>query len=311
LDVDKIKSTNDRTFGVRAAQFGFRLLSGTPQLAGRCAEALFFTPPRHSASVRTKGFLATGHRFTVRVGKGRVAAWSWGEGPPVVLVHGWGGRAGQLSAFGPPLVSSGMQVVAFDAPGHGLSSGRRSSVVHFAEALQTLASIMPPRAIVAHSLGATAVALALRRGLTTQRAVFLGPPAEPTQWVGRLAERFGIAPEAIRAMQALAERRLQFKWSHLGITELARGQTIPLLVIHDVADAEVPWVHGAEVARVWPGARFLSTRGLGHRRILRDADVVAKTVEFLTGRPPILEPEGSDCRPETLERYLYERHSRW
>ena len=66
----------------------------------------------------------------------RVAGWSWGDGPAVYLVHGWAGVGGQLAAFVPPLLAGGFRVVTFDAPGHGASAGRRSSIIHFADALR-------------------------------------------------------------------------------------------------------------------------------------------------------------------------------
>ena len=55
-------------------------------------------------------------------------------------------------------------------------------------------------------------------------------------------------------------------------------------MVHDRGDAEIPWQHGAAIARAWRGAEMLITEGLGHRRILRDPDVVAATVAFVAAR---------------------------
>jgi hypothetical protein len=49
----------------------------------------------------------------------------------------------------------------------------------------------------------------------------------------------------------------------------------------------VPWKHGASLARLWPGARLLSTRGLGHRRILQDAQVAQAAVHFISGESAV------------------------
>ena len=38
------------------------------------------------------------------------------------------------------------------------------------------------------------------------------------------------------------------------------------------------------MARAWRGAEMLMTDGLGHRRILRDPDVVAAAVAFVAAR---------------------------
>jgi hypothetical protein len=60
-------------------------------LAARWAESLFFTPPRPRKS---RVVLPAGaERQDVETRYGRVAAWSWGSGPVVYLVHGragWG-----------------------------------------------------------------------------------------------------------------------------------------------------------------------------------------------------------------------------
>jgi pimeloyl-ACP methyl ester carboxylesterase len=70
-------------------------------------------------------------------------------------------------------------------------------------------------------------------------------------------------------------------WRRLSPTEIARGLDIPALLVHDQEDDDVPWQEGATLARTWPGATSVKTQGLGHRRILRDPDVVARSVAFM------------------------------
>jgi len=68
------------------------------------------------------------------------------------------------------------------------------------------------------------------------------------------------------------------------VVTLAPTLAMPLFVIHDRGDAEIPWQHGMAITRAWRGADLLMTEGLGHRRILRDPDVVAATVAFMAAR---------------------------
>ena len=82
-------------------------------------------------------------------------------------------------------------------------------------------------------------------------------------------------------MRQNLENRLQFRWEELHIPTLAQAMTSPVLVVHDVLDTDVPYAHGEEIARTWPGAELFTTKGLGHRAILRDREVVSRTVEFL------------------------------
>jgi pimeloyl-ACP methyl ester carboxylesterase len=59
---------------------------------------------------------------------------------------------------------------------------------------------------------------------------------------------------------------------------------VPLLVVHDEGDREVPYSEGRRLAECWPDARLMTTNGLGHHRMLRDSEVVTATVEFVAGR---------------------------
>jgi pimeloyl-ACP methyl ester carboxylesterase len=55
---------------------------------------------------------------------------------------------------------------------------------------------------------------------------------------------------------------------------------VPVLVVHDTDDREVPYDDGRRLAEVF-GASLLTTNGLGHRRILFAPDVVTAVVEFI------------------------------
>jgi hypothetical protein len=54
-------------------------------------------------------------------------------------------------------------------------------------------------------------------------------------------------------------------------------------VVHDEGDLEVPWQDGKTYAEAWPDSRLLTTRGLGHRRILREPEVMAAVAGFFSG----------------------------
>jgi pimeloyl-ACP methyl ester carboxylesterase len=261
--------------------------------------------------------LPTGRRFSVRADGRRVAAWRWGEGPAVILVHGWGGRAAQLTSFVPPLVGRGFSVVAFDAPGHGESGGSLSSAPEFARALEAVTDrIGGAHAVVAHSLGAAAVVLALRRGLRCERMVFFGPAADPPAWIAPFARRLGLSERVLKTMRERSERRIGLSWSEIAIPPRAGSFDTPLLVFHDRDDAEVPWTDGAAIAGAWPGARLVTTTGLGHRHLLRDPEVVAQAVSFMADGSPEVCPSCASVASSRLcgaclDRELFDRGSRW
>ena len=237
-------------------------------------------------------WLRDGQRFDVIVGPPsprprprprRVTAWAWGErGPAVLLVHGWGSRGARFVDLGGALLAAGHRVITFDAPGHGASHGRLSSGPEFARAaIAVAAAVGPVSAVVGHSLGGFASALAMDRGLSARRAVFISPSANVNSYSAQFAALLGVTPPVMSTMRERLARRLDFSWSSMDVPAFAPSMRAPLLVIHDRDDREVRWSDGAAIASAWPGAELVTTMGLGHHRIVSDAEVIANVVSFL------------------------------
>ncbi len=273
-----------RPLALTVMRGALRLLSATaPGVASRVAADLFMTPRRFAAPKREQEVLAQGTPVTVRLGAStEVRAWRFGEGPAVLLAHGWEGRGSQLTPFVAPLVERGYSVVTFDAPGHGASPGSRSSLPHFAWAIRAVADVVTaPHAIIAHSLGCAAATLAMRDGLAVNRVVYLAPPLNPVEYTARFGDILGLDDTVIRGLQKRIEERFARKWSDYSLAESARLMTVPLLVVHDRDDRDTFWSEGAALAEAWPNARLLTTEGLGHRRILRDEHVIAESTRIV------------------------------
>ena len=254
-----------------------------PGVAARWAETIFCRPPRNEPRANEEAFLATGRRQTVQCERQDVALWEWGEGPVVVLAHGWGSRAGRFSTLAGSLAENGFRVIVFDAPAHGASKGSQASLPQFSRALRAVAeAVGPAYGLIGHSLGGAAVSLAMAAGLHAERAVLLAPPADVVLFSHAFAEHLRIPLRAHDAMRRNLETRLQIRWEELHVPTLARNMKVPALIVHDQDDPDVPYAHGQEIANAWPGAEFLATSGLGHRAIIRDPEVIRRTVTFLT-----------------------------
>ncbi|KQX50914.1 MULTISPECIES: alpha/beta hydrolase [unclassified Streptomyces] len=259
-----------------------------PGPAGRLAFHLFVRPlGRGKVKPGEQALLAAARTGRLRVGDKDVVTYVWGDGArPVLLVHGWSSRASRLSAFAEALLARGHSVVAFDAPGHGESSGRAGNILEYREIIRELhARHGDFDAVVAHSLGVLAALFALRDGVRTSRFVGLGGVGSFEMLTESFRTGFGLDERVIRCMRAYVEGRLAPDepgiWDRFDADPGALGA--PVLLFHDEGDDMVPLAQARRLAGAHGDrARLVVTKGLGHRRILTDAEVVAEAVEFLT-----------------------------
>lgn len=277
----KIRSENRTVVLLRAGMKAVDRIH--PGYAAGWAEHFFLTPPRFLPSAEEARVLASGHSFTFRWNGKELAAWSWGDGPTVFFLHGWGGRGGQFHKYFEPLVRAGYSVVTFDAPAHGQSPGKQSSLLEFSDVLSAFVSSMgPAHAVVGHSMGAAAIAMAMHRGLRVPRVVLLACPSDPGQFSRKVTEGLGLSESTRHLMERRLEKRLEFSWSELSVVKAASHFQSKALLIHDADDREVPLREAQRIAAAWPGADLITTKSLGHYRILKDAATVGKALRFLT-----------------------------
>lgn len=272
---------------LRLLRAGFRHL-GTlfPGLAGRLAYRLWFSTQRYPEPMRERRWAAAAECDSVDWQGRTLQRYQWGDpaAPAILLVHGWNGRGPQLGAFADPLNAAGLRVVAFDAPGHGRSPGRCTNIFDFAAALQAVAAASAPIVgAVAHSFGVPASARALVQGWELPRMVAIAAPADAEFLLARFARLLDIPDPVMAAMRQRVERHFGMDiFARLATDEMLKDCPLPGLIIHDRDDHEVPSVHAERLHRVWPGSELQLTGNLGHRRILRDPEVIAMTVRFLS-----------------------------
>lgn len=279
----------------------YELLWRVPGLADRLAATLFLTPfgePDATAPPRARS-----ERVVLPGPQGAVARVhepvdrGSGDAAPVFLVHGWGGAASQMAGFVDALVERGHRAITIDLPAHGESPGRRTNVLECRDVLLGAARRFgEPRGIIAHSFGGPVAALAVREGLAVGALVFIAPLPSMDHGLRQFALRARVPLDVMDRAARRIEADLGFRRTVMDLVELAQRNQAPLLCLHDVDDRVTPVEASREIVRSWPAARILETRGLGHRRILRDPAVIEHAVAFLA--------QGHQERPRDLERAL-------
>ncbi|MDR7330942.1 alpha/beta fold hydrolase [Roseateles asaccharophilus] len=251
---------------------------------GRMAAArhAFSAPERVPLRPEERAALAADAEPALRHEGHKLARWTLGAGPRVLLVHGWNSRGAHLLGFVQPLVAAGFSVTLFDLPGHGDSGGHAASVVHAARALRAVAAdIGEVHAVISHSMGSAAALLAFAHGLRVQRSVHLAGPSSLTPMVKGLAAMHGLGPADAAAFAGWVEGFIGTRMGCVDLERLLPGLRHPGLIVHDAEDRTVPFAASTALHAAWPGSQLERVTGLGHRRLLIDADVIARSTAFI------------------------------
>lgn len=206
--------------------------------------------------------------------------------PTVLFIHGWTGRGTQIAKYIEPLNAMGYRVLSFDGPAHGRTPGKQTSLLEFTDVVLALNKNYGPfDAAITHSFGGMVLAFAMVKGLTLKSAACICPPKN-FQVLTDNFQRVLNLPDSV--MNVLVRKTYE---SHGQVTRDAvdmlnnvKNLNCRGLLIHDEDDDEISWHSSEEIARAWPGATFIKTSGLGHRRIIRDEQVVQHIVDFI-GKP--------------------------
>lgn len=263
----------------------------SPRAAGPLAARLWFTPwrivPGERGLARQAEWLKDTEPLSVDTRWGRLAGFAAGSGPVVLLVHGWGERAASLGAFVAPLTAAGYRVVGIDLPGHGASPGGRIDGFEIAGAIGDVSEgLGGVHAVVGHSMGAMTTMYAASRGMHPAAVVLLAPSARLDHALDTFTKLFRLPPNAKAGLKQTIDRRYGSDvWERLSGNALAPDMDVPALIVHDRDDAQVALDDAEALAAAWPGARLVTTEGLGHGRILRDPKVIDEAVSFLRTAP--------------------------
>lgn len=253
-----------------------------PKVTARWALTIFLTPQRIARPASESEFFKTARKYKIR---NRIAAFEWGlsENPLIVLVHGWSGRGTQMAAFADPLVQIGFRVIAVDGPAHGDSYGVTTHVGEYSEFLIDLQKDLGPyRAIIAHSFGAGCSVLSAARGLSVEKLVLIASPSHYEVVARHFLTAINIGKRSQDYFIETLSKKVNLPVSEMNVGAIGNSLSVRALIVHDKGDKEVSFYSAEEIKKNWLNADLLATSGLGHRRILKDPEVIKQIVAFLS-----------------------------
>lgn len=255
------------------------------QRAAKSAFTLFCTPllraGRISPPVFEKGELLQFELEGVTI---RGHRWNPAGRRKILIIHGFQSCSGNFAQYITALVDKGYQVLAFDAPAHGMSGGRRINLPLYLAMLSHIHNAFGPiDDFLAHSYGCVAVSHFLETipHDASTKAVLIAPATETTSTIDSFFAYLRLHNKVRKEFDRVIFE-LGGHWpAHFSVRRALQHIRASVLWFHDEEDELTP-VEDALRARAdnLPNVRFRITRGLGHRRIYRDSSIMQEVIEF-------------------------------
>lgn len=200
----------------------------------------------------------------------------------VLLVHGWSGRGTQLFKIADALLKEGYATVSFDAPAHGKSPGNSSIMLEFIASIFELEKQYGTFEVaIGHSLGGMAVLNAAKSGFKTDKIIVIGSGDIVHEIIDDFIKKLQLKPVISLKLRAHFENKYNEAMDNYSAFKAAEAIEKPILVVHDENDYEVPVKAGINIHQHVKNGELMITKGLGHRKILGDANVIHKIIEFI------------------------------
>ncbi len=267
----------------------FRLTAKiSPQYASKLAWSFFCKPRKINKppSELEKSLLQQAKQYFVECDHYQIAVYQWastnnGESAKTVLLtHGWGGHALNFSHIIERLRTDGFNVIAYDGPAHGNSSGQHTTLLRNAQALLSITThVMPVDALIGHSFGSITNAYALDIAKeTTQLAnvknlVLISGPNKLADIFASFIQAMQLPNSILNIFFQKVEAMTKRKIETMNTATFLQDYNGHTLVIHDHKDRVVPYSEAESVADSIASSLF-STSGYGHGRILAAQNVI-------------------------------------
>ena len=250
------------------------------------AAKLFTTPIKHKMPRREFYMNEKSKQSVLKIPEidKEIVVYEWGSGSPkVLLVHGWSGRGTQLFKIAEALIESGFSVVSFDAPGHGKSSGNSSIMIEFIASIKEIdVKFGPFEAAIGHSLGGMALFNAVKDGFQIKHLVTIGSGDVVRDIIDDFISKIKLKKSTGLLLSSHFEKKYHKTMDSFSAYLSAKEVVIPVLVIHDENDLDVPVSAAKHIYEHLKNGSIMITSQLGHRKILGDGKVIARIIDFIT-----------------------------
>jgi pimeloyl-ACP methyl ester carboxylesterase len=200
----------------------------------------------------------------------------------VLLAHGWAGRGTQLFQIADKILENKMMVVSFDAPAHGLSSGKRTNMLEFIATINAIKKEYGPfDSAIGHSFGAISLINAQTGSLKLNKLVTIGADNSLPLAFQYFIQKMELKPIIAFKLEKILENKYHIKLDSLSSEHKAKQVKIPTFVIHDSDDKIVNVSSAIAIRQNLKQGELLITNGLGHHKIFRNKIVIQRIIDFI------------------------------
>ncbi|MFP5042809.1 alpha/beta hydrolase [Parasediminibacterium sp. JCM 36343] len=266
----------------------FRLLGMvSPKEAAKRAFELFCTPYSGKPQRLEPGIFAKGEKITVKTEGGLILrGWRWQPEKPtgktILILHGFDSCSYKFEKYIRPLKKEGYTVLAFDAPGHGLSDGKTINSLQYKKSILAVDKKFGPLyGIMAHSIGGLAASLASEKLPRLDKLVLIAPPVEITRSIDAFSKMLSLSKVVKKSLYKFVVKLGQRPVSYYNAGRAIQQITTPTLWVHDEEDKVCPYDEVKTIQELnLPHVSFYITKGLGHSNIYREPETVKTIVDF-------------------------------
>jgi pimeloyl-ACP methyl ester carboxylesterase len=267
----------------------FRLIAFfSPQKAAKSAFELFCTPYSRRRTYEAPEAFKTAQKHSFSLQGHQIHGFEWKPLVPnsykVLICHGFDSLSYRFARYIEPLLEQGFAVYAFDAPGHGLSTGKTINALLYRDMILEAGHRYGPfDCLIAHSFGGIAAALAIEvmKVNALKRLVLIAPATETTRSLNEFCRYLRITDAVKNELENLIQQIGGKPLSWYSVARIIPSISIRTLWLHDKKDNQTPYEDMNHLTeRVLPHVEFVITEGLGHS-LYRHDEVARKIIDFL------------------------------
>ena len=253
-----------------------------PKKVGEQAFKVFSKVRKGHVLPQQANYLEGAKLETLEVDNHKVQVYQWsGKKDTVLLVHGWESNTWRWHKLIEKLQKASYNIIAFDAPAHGYSTGNNLSVPLYAEALQVALIKYKAKTIIGHSMGGITILYNEYKNPNPliEKIVTIGSPSEYHEILTHYKMLLGLSNNVMNTLKTYIYDRFGFTPKELSSSRFVLSNSKKGLLFHDRKDTITPYHASVAVQENWKGSTLISTEGFGHS--MHQEEVNDQIIDFL------------------------------